>query len=93
MFFVYCNSKMTLKNIVSRIEFLRNNKLMPYLMRDINCWSSELNDFYIDLAAWCNQPRIFKKMDFYTFLQRRHILNKERVVSSYSLYSEGKKNE
>ena len=84
-FFIYINPKQSLSSIVKRIELLRENKLLPYIMRDISCWDSDLNEFYVDLASWCNQPNIFKKMDFKTFLDKRHTKN-ERILNSYKLW-------
>ena len=34
------------------------------------------------LAAWCNQPNIFKKMDWGNYLEQRHPKNPERVKTS-----------
>ena len=74
-FFVYCNPSMDDSDIVNRIEFLRSNKMLPYIMRDISCWGSDISCFYVDLAAWCNQPNLFKKMSFATFMGKRHTDN------------------
>ena len=76
---------MQIKDIIERIEWCKINKCLPYLMRDINCWSSENNHFYIDLAAWCNQPGIFKNMSFKAFMYKR-TKNKSRINSSLNLY-------
>lgn len=84
-FYVYCNPNMKLSNIVNRIEYLKNNKCLPYIMRDITCWKSENSPFYIDIAAWCNQPNLFKKMSFSEFLKKRHTSG-ERIASSDTLY-------
>ena len=58
-------------------------------MRDITCWSSEYNKFYIDIASYCNQPNFFKKINFRTFLEKRY-KNKERIEFSYNIYKKGK---
>lgn len=79
-FFIYCHPKMDIKNdVYHRILWCKENKVLPYLMRDISCWESKNNKVYVDLAAWCNQPGLFKKMDFNTFLTKRHPSNKNRV--------------
>jgi len=84
-FFIYCNADMDIKDVLHRIHWCRKNKALPYLMRDVNCYSSVNRDFYIDLAAYCNQPSIFKKMTFDEFIVKR-TKNIERQRKSSSLY-------
>ena len=85
--FLYCNPNMDLvKDVVYRVEFCNNHKILPYLMRDQTCWDSENNEFYIDLCAWCNQPGLFKKMTFEEFMQKR-TNNEDRRKSSIALYT------
>lgn len=86
-FFVYCNPKMELSNIINRIEYLRTRKILSYFMRDISCWGSKYNNFYTDLAGWCNQVFAFKKVNFKEFLERRHT-NEKRIKESLRLYRE-----
>lgn len=71
-FYCYVNPDMADFETVKRVMFLRERKLLPYVMRDITCWSSSKSEFYTDLAAWANQPSVFKKMGFLEFLDRRH---------------------
>ena len=60
--FLYCHPNMDITNdVIYRVEWCKNNKILPYLMRDSACWNSMEKQFYIDLAAYCNQPNIFKK--------------------------------
>lgn len=89
-FDIYCNPTMPLKDIIYRIEWCRSNEALPYIMRDKSCWNSCYNTFYIDLAAYCNQPGIFKKMSFEQFLQKRHTSknSKTRIDSSLSLWND-----
>ena len=56
-------------------------------MRDANCYYSNKNNFYVDIASYCNQPAFFKKMDFYTFLEKRHPNNKNRRNMSNLLWN------
>jgi hypothetical protein len=84
-FFVYVHPNMPLSDTVYRIEFLKKYQCLPYIMRDISCWKSEYCEFYIDLAAYCNQVNIFKKMTFMEFLNKRHT-NSSRILSSKNLY-------
>lgn len=88
-FFVYVHPAMDLSNIVKRIEWLKDHKYLPYIMRDISCWSSTNHEFYVDIASYCNQVHVFKKMDFLTFLTKRHT-NQNRIRQSAKLYSDAK---
>lgn len=84
-FFVYCDPVMQLSNVVKRIEWLKENKCLPYVMRNISCWGSKHSDFYVDIAAWTNQVHLFKTISFAEFLDKRH-KNKERIEKSKRLY-------
>lgn len=87
-FFVYCHPDMSISDdILYRIYWCRDRKVLPYLMRDVSCWNSEHKDLYTDLAAWCNQPGIFKNMSFYEFLLKRHPRNKKRIEKNMDLYT------
>ena len=77
---------MDIAQLIRRVEWCRNNKCLPYVMRDINCWDSKERNFYIDYAAYCNQPSFFKKMDFETFLYKRH-KNQKRINETLSIYN------
>lgn len=86
-FFVYIHPEMPLAETVKRIVWLKENQCLPYIMRDISCWQSENSDFFVDLAAYCNQVNLFKKMEFAVFLEKRH-KNKERIEKSKRLWNE-----
>ena len=85
-FFVYVHPKMKLDNIIKRIMWLRKEKCLPYIMRDLSCWGSKYESFYTDLAAWCNQPNLIKTMPFEEYIQKRHPRNKDRIKYSTTLY-------
>lgn len=85
-FNIYCNKDMPLQDTLNRIRWCKDNKVLPYLMRDINCWDSDNKDFYTDLCAWCNQPAFFKKLTFEQFMLLR-TRNKERQSRSITLYN------
>ena len=87
-FFVYCNPDMTIKNIVKRILWLKKNKFLPYLMRDKKCWNSKYKEFYIDLATYCNQVGIFKKMTFKSFMEKygKRYKDKNRTIKNILLF-------
>jgi hypothetical protein len=90
-FFVYVHPSMDLEETLHRIGFLRARACLPFLMRDIACWNDERSDLYVDLAAYCNQPNMFKKMDFESFLNIRH-KNQTRIQRVLSWYNEALKN-
>ena len=79
--YVYINPNMPLSDTINRIEWCREHKCLPYIMRDAECYESEHKDFYTDLAAYCNQPAFFKKMGFEAFLHKRH-KNADRIAES-----------
>ena len=70
-FFVYLHPSMNPADIMNRLYWLKEHQCLPYLMRDIACWSSPDKQAYTDLAAWCNQPAFFKHFSFGDFLTRR----------------------
>jgi hypothetical protein len=74
-FFVFVSPKFTtIQDDIYRVEWLRERGILPYLMRENNCWNVEDEDvrnFYVDLAGWCNIVSAFKKMSFYEFLEQR----------------------
>jgi len=82
--FIYCNADMSLSDVIYRIMFCKKNKIMPYLMRDKNCWL-DLNqkDFSTDLAGFVNQPNIIKKLDFEEYLVKRHNQNNKELQKFY----------
>lgn len=86
--FIYTDANKPIGETLDRIKFLYDNKCLPFLMRDINVWSSPNKDLYTDLASWCNQPRLFKNLPFYEYLLKRHTgRNAERRIDfSYGLY-------
>jgi hypothetical protein len=83
-FFVYVHPDMTIYETVNRINWLKDHKCLPYIMRDISCWDSSEKNFYTDIAAWCNQPAFFKKMKFSEFISKR-CKNEERNKRSNNL--------
>jgi len=76
----------SLEEDLGRIIWCLERNILPYVMRHENCWSSDNRDFYIDIAAWANQPAFVKKMTFTQFLKRRHLKNIKRLKSSAKIY-------
>ena len=85
-FYIYVHPDMKIEDDVKfRIKWCKENKFLPYIMRDITCWNSKKKDLYTDLAAWCNQPSFFKKTTFEQFMKKR-TNNIERRKRSIELY-------
>ena len=47
--------------LLQRIEILRRQKCLPYVMRFNRYVESPYRGFMVSLARWCNQPQFFKK--------------------------------
>lgn len=86
-FYCYVHPDMELFETVKRIEWLKQRKILPYVMRDIACFDSDNSEFYTDLAAYSNQPAFFKKIDFGAFMQKRHS-NIDRINLHIKMYQE-----
>lgn len=84
-FFVYVHPSMNSGETRKRIMWLKERLLLPYIMRDISCWNSEFSDFYINIASYCNQVHVFKKLDFNLFLEKRHT-SSERISESKRIW-------
>lgn len=76
----------TLGEDVGRVKWCKDRQILPYIMRYEKCWESEYRDFYIDLAAWVNQPSHFKKTTFEQFINVRQPTNTERREKSLELF-------
>ena len=87
-FFVYVHPDMALSETVRRVEWLRERELLPYVMRDSECWASENRDFYIDIAAYANQPAVIRKMTFGEFIVKRQVGDKVRAERNLDIYIE-----
>jgi len=71
-FFIYCHPKMDIvSDVYARILWCKENKVLPYFMRDLSCWQSENAQTYNDFSAWCNQPGIFKNHTYEQFCIKR----------------------
>jgi len=86
-FYVLVGFNSTLQEDLERVFFLRKHKCLTYIMRyqslkELNGWyNSPFKAFYTDLAAWCNQPGLFKNMEFKEFLEKRHA-TRERLMQT-----------
>lgn len=71
-FFIYCRPGMNIvTDVYTRILWCKENKVLPYFMRDLTCWQSENARTYNDFSAWCNQPGIFKTHTYEEFCRKR----------------------
>lgn len=86
-FYIYCNPKEEISGIIKRIHWCRENKVLPYIMRDFSCYDDINRDFYIDIASWCNQPALFKNMKFEEFVAKR-TKKIDRILKSTSLFNQ-----
>lgn len=62
-----------IENAFKRIALLMEYGAEPYVMRyrdknDTPWKRSEFSDMYIQMARWCNQPSLYKKMSFREFV-------------------------
>jgi len=67
-----------------RIKILMKYGSLPYIMRFENYKNSRFKSLYIQIARWCNQPNIFKKMSFREFClaNQKYKSNKETNCST-----------
>lgn len=90
-FFVLVGFDTTLEQDLERVYFLKKHRCLPYIMRHSNCYLSFHRPFYTDLAAWCNQPGLFKNLSFKEFLKRRHS-TKKRYMETINIIKRNKLN-
>lgn len=90
-FYIYIHPSMSIDLLIKRAEWCRANKCLPYVMRDAACWEDKNRDFYIDYAAYCNQPSMFKNMTFKEWLEKREkakSISEDRRLKSLAIYEE-----
>jgi len=51
-------------NTFERIKILMQHRCLPYIMRYKEYENSPFRGMYINIAGWCNQPHLLKKMSF-----------------------------
>lgn len=88
-FYIYYHPDMDLPQLIERAEWCRKNESLPYIMRDAACWGHNGEKFFIDYAAYCNQPSFFKNLTFPEFLAKRQesgSISKERAVLHRVIY-------
>ena len=85
-FYIFSHARQPINEIVHRINWCKSNLVLPYVMRYDDCYTSKNRNFYTDMAAWCNQPHIFKKMTFEQFVTKRHKGNYKRYGKGIKLF-------
>lgn len=60
-----------ISSVFERIHILRKYGAKPYIMRHEDVYQTEYSSFYAALAAYCNQPAMFKTFSFRLFCQCR----------------------
>jgi len=61
--------KQDIEDTFERVKILMAFKCLPYIMRFNKYEESPYRGTYINLARWCNQPSIFKKMSYRDFCE------------------------
>ncbi len=67
-----------IENTFERIKILLKHKALPYIMRYEEYVNSPHKGLYIQLARWCNQPNIIKKMSFRDFAKANQKMHKNK---------------
>ncbi len=57
-------------HLFERIEVLMSFGCLGYVMRHEDYRNHPLNNIYVQIARWCNQPQFYKKMSFKEFIDR-----------------------
>ena len=92
-FYVFCGAnkeerydddfwKQDILNMFERISILMRFGCIPYIMRFEKVYESEYSSFYATIAAWCNQPSLFKKKSFREFACARGMIQ-DRKIKQY----------
>lgn len=92
-FYVFCGAnkeekydddfwKQDILNMFERISILMRFGCVPYIMRFEKVYESEYSSFYATIAAWCNQPSLFKKKSFREFACARGMIQ-DRKIKQY----------
>jgi hypothetical protein len=93
-FFCYVNPEMKIEDTLFRLEWMKENKCLPYVMRDISCWNSPKHHFYVSLASWANQIHLWQSMPFCDFVNKRYSQTKhiQRNKDEIEIYNSALEN-
>lgn len=70
-----------IESAFKRIHVLMKYGCLPYIMRYDLYKQSQFRGMYIQLARWCNQPRLFKKMSFREFCEANQFYHKNKKTN------------
>lgn len=86
-FYMYFNPEtMELSNLNNRLKWAKQNKILPYVMRDISCWKyPKLQTYIIDIIQWANVPAYFVNQSIYECISR-YRNNKRRAEITKKIY-------
>lgn len=77
-------------HLFERIEILMSFGCLGYVMRHEDYKNHPLNNIYVQIARWCNQPQFFKKMSFKEFIERNQFWvktdNKCMSLKTYEIF-------
>ncbi len=79
----YSQDAKDIADTFERIRILTYYHCLPYIMRHENFKQSKHHKLYTAIAAWCNQPRAFKRMSFreYCEAKQRNKKNQDSLCS------------
>jgi hypothetical protein len=73
--------KKDIEDMFKRISILMHYGCLPYIMRYKDYEQSPWKGVYISVAAWCNQPSLFKKKSYREFASMRS--DRERYMMEF----------
>ena len=89
-FYLFCGFKQTKSNydafykdiweLFQRIKILMIYGCLGYVMRHEDYHNSPLENLYVQIARWCNQPQFYKKMSFWEFVYRNQSYWEEKSL-------------
>ena len=71
-----------IRDTFERIKILMEYKSLPYIMRHENYRKSPFSGTYTNLARWCNQPGLFRKMSYREFCEANQARTKNIICSA-----------
>ena len=69
-----------INDLFERIKILMQYGCLPYVMRYKDYELSPYRGMYINIASWCNQPSLFRKMTFTEFCKNRGMGNEKYKI-------------
>lgn len=89
-FYLFCGFRITSDSdsrlytdvweIFQRIKILMQYGCLGYIMRHEDYHNHRLNNIYVQIARWCNQPQFYKKMSFWEFCYRNQTFWEEHTL-------------